>query len=123
MSSKASLTVFAMTAAGVIAVSAIVASQPGLAQTAPAGDTTSIQRGTDAEKALNLKEPAFQTREERLNAKPLDWTSTIGTPKPTMLTPAQQEALRRAQPVKAEAGAPDPKADEEARRLHPDDWK
>jgi hypothetical protein len=50
MSSKASLTghgfAFAMTAAGIVAVSTIVASKPSLAQTAPAEDTTSIQHGS-----------------------------------------------------------------------------
>ena len=86
MSSKASLTghgfAFAM-AAGMAAVFAIVASKPSLAQMAPAENTTnttSIQRGS--EKATEMKEPSFQTREERLRAKPLDWNSTIGTPKP-----------------------------------------
>ena len=127
MSSKASLTghsfAFAMTAAAIVAMSAILAPKPSLAQTAPAGDSTSIQRGSDAEKALKMKEPSFQTREERLNAKPLDWNSTIGKPSPKVLTPAEEEALRKARPETAEGGAPNPKADEEARKLHPDDWK
>jgi len=127
MSAKASLTglsfAFAMTAAGIVAVSAIVAAKPSLAQMAPAGVTTSIQHGSAAEKALKMKEPSFQTRAERLNAKPLDWNSTIGKPSPKALTPAQKEALRRARPATAAGGAPNPKADEVARKLHPDDWK
>jgi hypothetical protein len=110
MSSKANLTgrsfAFAMTAAGVVAVSAIVASKPSLAQMAPAGSTTSIQHGS--EKALKMKQPSFQTREERLKAKPLDWNSTIGKPSPKVsrpprsklceqLGPKRQRAVRRIQ--------------------------
>ena len=70
-----------------------------------------------------MKEPSFQTREERLNAKPLDWNSTTGTPKPRTLTDAERKALQTAKPESAGPGAPNPNADEEARKLHPDDWK
>src|SRR5262249_12156167 len=124
MSSKASLTghcfTFAMTAS-IVAVSAIFASQPSLAQTAPAEGTTSIQQGS--EKAREMKEPSFQTREERLNAKPLDWNSTIGTPTPRTLTPNEQRALQSARPKSSAGGAPNRNAEKEARKLHPDDWK
>jgi hypothetical protein len=123
MSSNASLTAyrfaFAMTA-GIVAVSAILASKPSLAQTAPAGGTTSIQRGS--EKARELNEPSFQTREERLNAKPLDWNSTIGTPTPRTLTAKERRALQSARPRSSAGGAPNPNAEQEARKLHPDDW-
>ena len=116
MPSKSSFTgrcfAFAMTA-GIVAVSAIFASEPSLAQTAPAGGTTSIQQGS--EKARELKEPSFQTREERLRAQPLDWNSTIGTPKPALAPSAQPES--------SEGGAPNPNANEEAQKLHPADWK
>lgn len=124
MSSKASLSghcfAFAITA-GIVAAAAIFASKPGLAQTAPAGGATSIQH--DSEKAREMKEPSFQTREERLNAKPLDWNSTIGKPKPRTLTAAERRALRTAKPASSAGGAPNPNADEEAHKLHPDDWK
>jgi hypothetical protein len=124
MSSKHSLTghcfAFAMTA-GIVAASAIFASEPSLAQTAPAGGTTAIQHGS--EKAREMKEPSFQTREERLNAKPLDWNSTLGTPTPRTLTPAERRALQSAKPRSSAGGAPNPNAEQEARRLHPDDWK
>ncbi len=124
MSSKASLTghgfAFAMTA-GIVAVSAIFAARPSLAQTAPAGGTASLQH--DSAKARELKEPSFRTREERLNAKPLDPRTTIGTPGPHVLTRAERRALRTAKPESSPGGAPDPNADAEARRLHPDDWK
>lgn len=124
MSSKASLSgrcfAFTMTA-GIVAASAIFAAKPSPAQTAPAGGTASVQHGS--EKARELKEPSFQTREERLNAKPLDWNSTIGTPKPRTLTAAERRALRTAKPASSAGGAPNPNADEEARKLHPDDWK
>jgi len=124
MPSKSSFTgrgfAFAMTA-GIVAVSAILALEPSLAQTAPAGGTTSIQQGS--EKAREMKEPSFQTREERLNAKPLDWNSTLGTPTPRTLTPDEQRALQSAKPKSSAKGAPNRNAQKEARKLHPDDWK
>jgi hypothetical protein len=121
MSSKASLTgAFAMTA-GIVAMSAMLVSKPGLAQTAPAGSTSSLQHSS--EKARELKEPSFQTREERLNAQPLDWNTTIGTPTPRTLTATERRALQRARPVSSGAGAPNRNAEREARKLHPDDWK
>jgi hypothetical protein len=111
---------FAVTA-GIAVVFAIYASEQGLAQTAPAGGTTSIQQGS--EKAREMKEPSFQTREERLNAKPLDWNSTIGTPTPRTLTPDEQRASQSAKPKSAAGGKPNRNAAKEARKLHPDDWK
>ena len=118
MSSKASLTGhgfgFAMTA-GIVAVFALFAPKPGLAQTA------SLKH--DSDKAREMKEPSFQTREERLNAKPLDWNSTIGTPTPRTLTAKERRALQTAKPTSSGGGAPNPNADAEARKLHPDDWK
>jgi hypothetical protein len=119
MSSKVSLSggfPFVM-AAGIVAVPAFMASSPSHAQTAPAEGTTSIQR--DSERAREMKEPSFQTREERLNTMPLDWNSTIGTPPPRT---GEQRALEGAGQSSA-GGAPNPRAEEEARKLHPDDWK
>ena len=117
MSSRVSLTchcfAVAMTA-GTVVMSAIFTSKPGLAQPAPAGRTTSIPRNSD--KAREMKEPSFQTREERLNAMPLDWNSTIGTPAPRT-QPGALEGQSSA------GGAPNPGAEEEAHKLHPDDWK
>ena len=113
-----------MLVAGVVLFfSPLVAARPGLAQAAPGDATTSIERGSDAEKALKMQEPSYQTREERLNAKPLDWNSTIGKPKRRALTRAEREALKRARPESSDGGAPNPNANEEARKLHPDDWK
>jgi hypothetical protein len=123
MPSKSSFTghrfAFAMTAS-IVAISAIFASESSLAQTAPAGGTTSIQQGS--EKAREMKEPSFQTREERLNAKPLDWNSTLGTPTPRTLTPSEQRTLQSAKPKSSAKGAPNRNAEKEARKLHPDDW-
>jgi hypothetical protein len=113
---------FKMAMAGIVLFSRIAAPTPAFAQAASDG-TTSIQRGSDAEKALKMQEPSYQTREERLNAKPLDWNSTIGKPKPRVLTPSERQALRRARPGSSEGGAANPNANEEARKLHPDDWK
>lgn len=83
--------------------------------------TTSIQRDTEAARAL--QEPSFQTREERLRSKPLDWNATIGKPKRKAMTAAEKRALARARPETAAGGAPDPRADDEARKLHPEEWK
>src|SRR5580704_15115809 len=109
-------------AAGV-AVFAIVVCNVSFAQTPSTTETTSIERGSEAEKALKLKEPSFETREARLKAKPLNWNSTIGKPKPKpkSIADAEQEALRKAKPETSESAAPDPNADKEARRLHPND--
>jgi hypothetical protein len=114
MSPKVSVSGFSpfLRAAGIVALSAFVASSQSLAQTPP-GSTTSIRR--DSDQARQMREPSFQTREERLNAMPLDWNSTIGTPR------TEERGVNEGQT--SAGGAPDPRADEEARRLHPDDWK
>jgi hypothetical protein len=103
--------------------SSLFASTSGFAQATSDKETTSIQRSSEAEKALKMEEPSYLTREERLKAKPLDWNSTIGKPRPRKLTPAEKETLQRARPESAAGGAPNPNAEEEARKLHPDDWK
>jgi hypothetical protein len=54
-----------------------------------------------------MKEPSFETREERLNAKPLDWNSRSASP-------------RRApflQPRKKRCEKPSPNRHREARRI------
>ena len=107
---------FVATAALVVAAPAVV-----LAQQLPADGSTSIKH--DSEKARELKEPSFETREQRLAAQPLDWNSTLGTSSPRKLTPRELKAIKSARATSSKAGAPDPKAEEEARRLHPDDWK
>jgi hypothetical protein len=83
--------------------------------------TTSIKRESEAARAL--QEPSFQTREERLRAKPLDWNATLGKPKRKAQTAAEKRALSQARAQTAEGGAPDPRADEEARKMHPEEWK
>jgi hypothetical protein len=83
--------------------------------------TTTIKRDSEAAKAM--QEPSFQTREERLRSKPLDWNTTIGKPKRKPMTAAEKRALARAKPETAEGGKPDPRADEEARKMHPEEWK
>ena len=127
MSRRAHLTshasAIALTAASLFALSAVVVSKPSLAQTAPNGGSTSITRDSEAERKLNLPAASFQTREERLNAKPLDWNTTIGKPKPLKLTAKERKALKNAKPETSSGGAPHPDAEAIARKLHPDDWK
>jgi hypothetical protein len=107
-----------------VAVSAIIVCSVSIAQTPSATGTTSIERGSEAEEVLKLKEPSFETREARLKAKPLNWSSTIGKPKakPKSVTRSEQEALRKAKPETSEGAEPDANADKEARRLHPSEW-
>ena len=125
MSSKASLInhrlVFMMSAAGIVILSALLTSQSSLGQAA--GGTTSIQRGSEAERKLNVPEPSYQTREERLNAKPLDWNTTTGQPKAGTPTAAEKKASKNTKRGKSGGGAPNPNAEQEARKLHPDEWK
>lgn len=83
--------------------------------------TTTIKR--DSDKAKSLPEPSYQTREERLKAKPLDWNTTIGKPKRKAQTPAERKAMEGAKADEAAGGAPDPKANDEARKLYPEEWK
>lgn len=104
-----------------IGLIAVLAFRPSVGQTAPAEGTTSIRH--DEKKAREIAEPSYGTAEERLNAKPLDWNSTIGTPKPRALTAQERKTLANAKRGASSGGAPDPKAEAEARKLHPDDWK
>lgn len=115
--------IFKFAVTGIFLISPLVAPQLGYAQATPDHKTVSIERGSAAERALNMKEPSYETREERLKAKPLDWKSTIGKPKRRVLTPAERKALSKARRGATSGGAPDPKADEVARKLHPEDWK
>lgn len=106
------------------ALAALALCLAGSALAAPqdtTSSTTSIKR--DADPARAMAEPSYQSREERLNAKPLDWNATKGKPKRQAQTTAEKKLLAGARTEHAAGGAPDPKADEEARRLHPDDWK
>ena len=84
-------------------------------------NTTTIKRDTDA--AKTMPDPSYQTREERMKAKPLDWNTTIGKPKRKAQTPAERKAAENVKPETSEGGAPDPKANDEARRLYPEEWK
>jgi hypothetical protein len=114
---------YAIFMAGIVAGATMTNPKSSLGQTATPGGTTAIQRGSESARSLNLPEPSFQTREERLNAKPLDWNSTTGTPKPRTLTTEERNALQHARPQSSAGGRPNARANEEARRLHPDDWK
>src|SRR5215471_15420852 len=117
MSSKTSFAGYdlavVVTAAGLLAVSSIVVATPGRAQSAPAASTTSIE--SNSEKARAMKQPSYETREERLRAKPLDWTKTIGKPAPVRkMTDAERKAMENLKGETAGGGAPNPKAEEEA---------
>lgn len=104
-------------------VSAALATDSNVALAAANGDTTSIKRDSESAKSLQTGEPSYQTREQRLNAKPLDWNSTIGKPKRRAQSPTEKQVLQKAKPESEEGGTPNPNADEEARKLHPEEWK
>jgi hypothetical protein len=124
MSTKASLTgrgfAFAITTAGIFGVAAIIASTLGFAQTTP--NERSVMVTPNSREALRIKEPHFEVREVRLAARPLDWNAPLGKLTPRKYTPEELEELR-APPQSSEGGRPDPRAEAEARRLHPEDWK
>ena len=120
----AALGLRSMLIAGGIALSTVPVLANAQSAAAPDKDTTTIQHDSEAARSLRMNEPTYQTREERLKAKPLDWRATSGKPtKPRAPTAAEKKALMRAKPATSEGGAPDPKAEEEARRLHPEEWK
>lgn len=114
---------FVLTAVSLITTAAILCPRASFAQTS-SGRTQSIKAGSEAERKANLpKPPSFMTREERLRAKPLDPKATSGTPKPRKLTEAELKELQDAKPGRSAGGAPNPNAEAEARRQHPNDWK
>jgi len=113
-----------MIVAGVLFCAPLLAPNASLALAASDTATMSIERGSEEAKAIKTPEPSYETREERLKAKPLDWNKTIGKPKkPRALSPTEQAKMRKAKPESAPGGAPDPKANDEARKLHPEEWR
>src|SRR5262249_17606534 len=89
-------------------------------QQSTSGQTTTLKResvpSVQAEQDKQAVE-RYHTREGRLQAKPLDWSSTIGKPKPLPKKPPF-----KGQPETSKPGLPDPKAKSEGQRLHPEDW-
>ena len=113
---------------GIAAIFVIVGSFPlisghSLAQEAAVGATRTIERKSVAPQA-DQNEARFATREGRLRAKPLDWNATTGKRgTPQAPTPAEEESVKSAKPSFAPGGASDPKSQEEAKRLYPDEWR
>jgi len=58
----------------------------------------------------------YHTREGRIQAKALDWNSTLGKPKPVKRPPVQGK------PATSNPGRPNPDGKREGQRLHPEDW-
>jgi V8-like Glu-specific endopeptidase len=87
------------------------------------GVTTSLHRESvkpQAEKDAKK----FQTREGRLQAKPLDWNATIGKPTARAKVSEEEEELaKKREPKSAKGGPRNPNSKREAQRLHPEDWK
>ncbi len=100
----------------VIAALATLAAGQAPAQT---GETKTIERRSApmADQAV----PKYNSREQRLQAKPLDWNSTIG--KPNAPAQTQDDTARQAPSGTAKGGTADPKADADARRQFPKEWQ
>jgi len=109
--------------AGVLFCAPLLSPSIGFVQAASDSPTVSIERGSEEAKQSKMSEPSYETREQRLKAKPLNWNTTIGKPKkPPKISPAEEARLRKAKPESVPGGAPDPKANDEARKLHPEEW-
>jgi len=85
------------------------------------GKTQSIKRSDMDEMGDDVD--AFKTRAARINAKPLDWDATRGTPK--KIDPTSPDMMKSAtgEPGNSSGSPPDPKANNEAKSSFPDDWK
>jgi hypothetical protein len=113
-----------MLAAGVLFCTPLFMLSASFAQAASDTQTTSIERGSEEAKQKKMNEPSYETREQRLKAQPLDWNKTIGKPEhPPKLSHADEAKQRKAKPGSAAGGSPDPNANDEARKLHPEDWR
>ena len=102
----------------VIAALATLACSQAFAQTP---ETKSIERKSVAPAEQGIGK--YQTREQRLQAKPLDWNSTIGKPQEPAAAPTDAAPAPQGTPGNAAGGAPNPKADSDARRQFPNEWR
>lgn len=74
--------------------------------------------------ARGLAGPVSMTREQRLAAKPLDPSTTIGKPgKQPEMSAEEKSALAAAKPQLTDGGEPNSSADDEARRDFSEEWK
>src|SRR5258708_6824773 len=88
----------------------------GYSQQAARGETTTLERKSVADLAEREARP-YHTREGRLQAKPLDWSSTIGKP-----TRGPKKPPVKGEPATSRPGAPNPNAKPEGQRLYPGEW-
>lgn len=86
------------------------------------GKTTAVK--ADANMARALAGPLTMTREQRLAAKPVDAKAATGKQNMAPEMSAEDKAvLAAAQPELSAGGAPNPSADDEARRDFSEEWK
>jgi len=105
---------------------AVLAAGNGFAQQASTGETRTLERKSiapEAEQRSKQDANKYQTRKGRLEAKPLDWSTTIGTPAPSGTRPAPQSDNPNAQGNTSKGGAPNARAKTDARRMYPGDWR
>jgi V8-like Glu-specific endopeptidase len=82
-------------------------------------DATTVIRNTGEARAAS----PFDSRQGRLEAKPLDWDVTRGKPvKAPPAVEAEAARPRAARPGSSPGGAPNPKANEDAEKAYPQEW-
>lgn len=101
----------------IVAIGALV-SVYGFGQEAATGGTTTIERKAVLEQADQDARP-YHTREGRLQAKPLDWNSTIGK----RVTPREKAPAKQGEPETTKGGSPNPDAKAEGQKLYPEEWR
>lgn len=93
----------------------------GYSQEAASKETTTTLKRESMPAAQTEQEKSvverYHTREGRMQAKALDWSSTLGKPKPV------KRPAVRGKPETSDAGTPNPDAKREGQRLHPEDWR
>lgn len=111
---KRCVSYFCIVAIGTILTLAGYSQQPASTET-----TTTLKRESIPAAQVEQEKQAverYHTREGRMQAKPLDWSSTIGKPSRVKRPPV------RGKPATSQPGTPNPDAKREGQRLHPEDW-
>ncbi len=109
-----------ITGHAIIALLALLGCGVANAQQPAGGEIRTIERKSMTPQAAQ-DERKFRTREDRMKVPPLDWNTTTGRP-------AGQPAPARDNAPSGESGsttggAPNPKADDEAKRQFPNEWR
>jgi V8-like Glu-specific endopeptidase len=88
-------------------------------QTRSETTTHLVRKAASPQEAKRLDR--YRSRAERLAAKPVDVRKTSGEARPAAELPASEAA--QGEPGSSSTGRPNPRANAEARRLHPNEWR